>query len=403
MKTNKKFILLVAENSIANIGHYAAFAIITIYLLTVVKFSVLTTSYMLLFISISFKFSRVIFASLLGYIHPRLIMPLSLGMCSIGYLALAFFTTPFSVFMILFIIGVGYGINNLLIKLFASIPDTNNIEQSTLVKFSIISVGINIAAAIGPLISNVLYLHLPLQSVFIFSALVYATSCVIAIFLPITIQQHMIPKKQIIKNLVLCFKNYDLLLASILSIFYWFLYAQFYSSMPIYIAKGIHYPQFLGSFFTLNALIVILFSTFMARFAINKNLSNRFLINAAFFLFVIGFYLLWARNNIIFTYIVFVIWTFAEIMMVPAISALLINNLAINLRLIALTINTACMGIGEGLGNFFGAYLSGLCLKTGNWSDLFAVLLTISIIFFFTGLFFSYKQKLFLFLQKDNL
>jgi predicted MFS family arabinose efflux permease len=107
---------------------------------------------------------------------------------------------------------------------------------------------------------------------------------------------------------------------------------------------------------------------------------------------MIGFLLLWLYQNLWLTYIAFIIWTFAEIIIVPSLNALAINSSAVNLHLTIFSINTVAMGVGEGLGNFFGAYFAGHCLLSGCWSDLFGILLIMSILFFVTGLLCSYKS-----------
>lgn len=384
------WLLLLSENMLSNLGLFSIYALLSVYFLTVLKYSPLLTSYLLLFSTLSLRLARVVFAPVINLLGIRQSFIYSLGLCALGYILMGLSTSPWLIMVCLILVGTGYGANSLLIKVITATLSQS--QDSYFLKYAKMGVATNIGAAAGPLIGNYLMIHQPAGYTCFFSAAVFLIGTIIAAVFPVTFPETK-PQKISMKEIVTHFKLKTLRMPVILAIFGWFLYAQFFTSLPIFVSKGLMKENMLGTLFFINASIVILGSVPLSQLAIKVLKNETMIVACSFILFAIGFLALGSFYYLSTAYFAIVIWTVAEILLIPALSALVAKTSQEEHRTVSFAINAVAMGIGEGAGNFFGTYLSKFGLHFGAWNITFLSLMVIAILFTVICMVFTVRER----------
>ncbi len=382
---------LLMENMLSNLGLFSLYALLSVYFLTILKYSPLLTSYLLLFSALSLRVTRIVFSPLINFFGTKQTFVYSLGLCALGCFLMGLTASPWVIMICLILLGTGYGTNSLLIKVFTAAAMSKS-QDTHFMKYAKMSVATNIGAAFGPLIGNYLMLHHPKEWLCFFPAIIFFISAIVA-KLSFSKFPETEPTKISIEGIVAHFKIKSLRGPIILTIFGWFLYAQFFTSLPIFVSNGLMRKNLLGVLFFINAAIVILFSVPIGKFAI-RILKNEFTIIACSFgLFAIGFFALGSFHYIITAYFAIFIWTVAEILLIPALSALVASGCPKEHHTVGFAMNALAMGIGEGAGNFSGTFLSGFGLRFNAWNITFLSLTIISALFTIVCIIFSTRKE----------
>ena len=72
---------LLMENMLSNLGLFSLYALLSVYFLTILKYSPLLTSYLLLFSALSLRVTRIVFSPLINFFGTKQTFVYSLGLC----------------------------------------------------------------------------------------------------------------------------------------------------------------------------------------------------------------------------------------------------------------------------------------------------------------------------------
>lgn len=381
--------LLLVQNGFAYLAQTAFFSLAAVYFANVLNYSLQTTAWMMVYISIVLRTTRILFSPILDLIPFNVAFPFSLLLCAFGFLGLGIVKNPFYVALVILPIGIGYGVNNILIKYVLSEIKSNN---STLNRFTKFGVSVNLGAAIGPLVGNFF-----ISSHYQFGVSAFCSGIFfIAFFIAILIAKDNklnYPKqkwsKTIIKYLRLPnYRNYF-----ILSCIGWFFYSQLISALPLLMSEGLSAEKLIGFIFFINALISILFPIKLMKVVQEHTLDKRKILNFSFCLYTTGFLIVAFFPNLIFLFLSVIIISFAEIIMLPTLNSYLIQIIPSEERIVGFTLSSLTMGFGEGIGAFIGTHAIAIGEKYNQWHLPFILISIISVFLMVAG-FLIHKKSL---------
>lgn len=375
---SKTYVLLLWCNGLSSFGHFSAYGLLAIYFINTVKVPIEKVSFILLFFAIVLRASRLIFAPLIEIFSVRSALFYSMISCAFGYALLIEAKAIPIIFFALLLIGIGYGTNGLIIRSIISFVKKNN----TLSGYAALNMVTNLAAAVGPLCGTLFMTKYPHYGLCLFSASVFAITATIIGLFPIHSYSEM-DNVFCFKGLFKLFFDKNFRFVFYITIFSWFLLAQFFSLLPLYLTKGLNSSFLLGSIYLLNSTIIVLFSLPLNRWITHRSISLFWQLFFSFLLFFIGFLMLILFQNRGGFYLSILAWSFAESVMTPALNFLIIKVTQPNLRFSGFAMNGIAMGIGEGIGNFTGVTIASYCLAAQQWNSAFCLLACLSLGFCF--------------------
>lgn len=369
------FAFVVGEYSICNLGHFAVMAILSLFLITSLHLAAIEAGGILLFASLSFRLSRVFIAPLANRLPVKQATYLALFLTSLGYLCMSFAHTAVIVMALLLMVGIGHGTNSLLVKTMTANAKNRAgaYDTSLFLRYSLLTTGINLAAAVGALIGSALLLHSSASSVFILASVMYALAGCVALRLP-SQEQEQVRQTNWSVELRRSLRVPALWRAMLVAALGWFLYTQSYASLPLFVTQGVHRADLLGTMFALNAVLVVIGQLPISRATARLRLPIAECATLAFLIFAAGFALLWLIPIWQMIYAAVALWTLAEILLMPALDTLVAEGSLPEYKRMAFTLNSVAVSIGEGLGNLVGVSLASLLLKTGEINGLYALL-----------------------------
>lgn len=361
----------------ANLGQWAVVAILSLYLLDVLELPAGQAAPLLLYASLAFRLTRFFLAPLLDRLRARTALLLAVGLTGCGYLGLAASSGPLPLLVLLPAIGAGYGTNSLVVKALAA--EGRAAGDGALVRYASVNTGLNVAAALGPWIGSTLFFEVGHRSVFLMAA---ATSCVAGL---LALRQPAVawrPRgtttwRQGVRTSL---ATPGMRHAALLLAMGFLLYAQLFATLPIFTTQVLDAEHLLGTFFALNAVLVICLQVPLSRLWLHRGLDHRRLIPGGYVLYGAGFALLWAVPEWPAAYVTVALWTIGEIALVPSVDALVAASVPRELRLIGFSLTAAAMAAGEGLGAFAGVGLAGRLEDGGDLRHLYAVFAVLSVL-----------------------
>ena len=361
------FLFLLGEWSISHLGHFAVLAILSIYFLRTLALPAGQAATLMLLASLSFRLIRIFLAPLLDRLPTRTAILLALSLCCAGYLGLATTTNVFTTGALLVAIGAGYGTNALAVKTLAG---RSRGAESPLLRYASLSTGLNLAAALGPIVGNALFLHWHPRSAFSLAACAYGLSALVALGLPDD-ERTSTRRPNWIAGMRLVLRLSALRKAMLFTALGWFLYAQLYATLPLFVRAGVGRAELLGTFFSLNAVLVVGGQLPLSRLLLRWRLPAGRLVQAAYLSFAAGFALLWLWPYWQVAYGSIVLWTIGEMLLMPALDTFVAQATTDEHRLVAFALNAIAVGAGEGLGNFVGVAMAGWLLEVGALHHLY--------------------------------
>ena len=388
MEKNKLFYTLMLCNGLSNMGHFTVYALLAVYFLNYIPLSSEKTSFLLFFAAVSMRLSRILFAPIIDLIGSQKSMFISMMLCSLGYLLLGLTHKSIFIMLSLLIIGVGYGSNSLIIKCLIS-----SVKHGTLSsRFIWLNVATNIMASIGPFIGNLILINFPTYCLFLFSASLFFITAIIILLSKTDVA--FVPQQNLIKEVKSQLRLRKTYYVILLAVFCWFLIAQFFSFLPIYITNGLNQQPIIGQVFLINSAIIILLSIPISNFLTKHRILMQRQLLIFFVTFLIGLIILMAQQNIFGLYLAAILWSIGELIMTPALNTLVAKMVNKTALLSTFAINAIAMGIGEGLGNFIGVLLAGYSSDNKNWSISFLILLIFTFTFIIFLILKNIKKKL---------
>ncbi len=362
------FGILFSEWTLCNIGHYCLLAILSLYLLVTLHLGASTAALLLLFASLAFRLARFFAAPLIDHLSPRFALLLSALLGCLGYVGLIFASHPLLLMMLFCMIGISYGSNSLIVKTLAA----SGLGASRLLRYASINTGLNIGAAVGPIVGNTLFLYWNPHLLFLFPACMFILAGSICILLP-TVETQAARQSRWIENLRTALR-YSIVRHNMLFVFAgFFLYSQLYSTLPLVTRLLFHTPALLSSFFALNALLVVLLQIPATRLIISMGFSPRLLLHVSLFMYIAGFILIWLLPYWQMAFPAIVLWTGGEMFIFPALDTLLAGGIPPSLRITCFSLNAVAIALGEGVGSLLGVWIVGLLAPLGQIRYLYAL------------------------------
>jgi MFS transporter, DHA1 family, multidrug resistance protein len=369
------FYFVIAEFSLCNLGNYAVLAILSIYFVHSLNLPAAQAGGLMLFTSLSSRLSRVFLAPLIDRFPVRQSTFMALFLASVGYLGMSVVRTPLLVLLMLLIAGVGHSTNTLLVKtMTAQAKSSGKPRQSPFLRYASLTIGVNLAAAVGSVLGSILLFRWSPAGVFLIAAVTYGLSGFIAMLIPASEVESNPRRPKWGIALRLSLRLPALWRAILFAFMGWFLYTQSYASLPLFISEAVHRPELLGSVFALNAILVVAGQLPVSKTILYLRLPTSQSVLLAFLAFACGFALLWFFPGWQIVYAAVTLWTLGEMLLMPALDTLVAEGALVEHKQVAFAVYSVAVGLGEGLGNLFGVSLVGFLLKSGNVSYLYTLL-----------------------------
>ncbi|MGY3622360.1 MFS transporter [Bradyrhizobium sp. USDA 10063] len=344
-----------AQNFLNNYGYFAPLSALGLYFLDR-SLSAAQVGTLLLLLSVSGRASRALFAPLLDRIPTRHALTTTYLMMGAGYIIVAESSAFVGAALGLFLVGTAYGSCSLLLRVIAVRLCQGQSLRLMLVK---LAVGTNIAATLGPLLSSLLYVQMAPNAPFLVTGLVMvAGGLVYHAFLGNGLPA-LDRGGNWWKSLAYSAKRSDLRLVFVATAFTWFALAQIFSFAPIVLGRLLAGPEIVWTIAALNAALVVGASMPLMKRLERAHVGAVESLILSAVLVLACFALLSAFVNLFTLYLAVALLTVVEIIALPSLSVLLVQNTPGRDHLALLGINAVGMGLGEALGNFVGAVLGG--------------------------------------------
>ncbi|MCK1310972.1 MFS transporter [Bradyrhizobium sp. 45] len=342
-----------AQNCLNNYGYFAPLSVLGVYLLDR-SLSAAQVGTLLLLLSASGRASRALFAPLLDRIPTRCALTTTYLVMGAGYTIVAESAAFVGTALGLFMVGTAYGSCSLLLRVISVRLREDQSLRLMLVK---LAVGTNIAATLGPLLSSLLYVQMAPNAPFLVTGLVMVSGGLVC---------HAFLGNELPvldrggnwwKSLLHSATRSDLRLVFVATAFTWFALAQIFSFAPIVLGRLLAGPEIVWTIAGLNAALVVGASMPLMKALERAHVDDVGSLILSAILVLACFALLSGFVNLFTLYLAVALLTVVEIVALPSLSVLLVQNTPGRDHLALLGINAIGMGLGEALGNFVGAVL----------------------------------------------
>ncbi|MCK1612705.1 MULTISPECIES: hypothetical protein [unclassified Bradyrhizobium] len=342
-----------AQNCLNNYGYFAPLSVLGVYLLDR-SLSAAQVGTLLLLLSASGRASRALFAPLLDRIPTRCALTTTYLVMGAGYTIVAESAAFVGTALGLFMVGTAYGSCSLLLRVISVRLREDQSLRLMLVK---LAVGTNIAATLGPLLSSLLYVQMAPNAPFLVTGLVMVSGGLVC---------HAFLGNELPvldrggnwwKSLLHSATRSDLRLVFVATAFTWFALAQIFSFAPIVLGRLLAGPEIVWTIAGLNATLVVGASMPLMKALERAHVDDVGSLILSAILVLACFALLSGFVNLFTLYLAVALLTVVEIVALPSLSVLLVQNTPGRDHLALLGINAIGMGLGEALGNFVGAVL----------------------------------------------
>ncbi|HSR25115.1 MAG TPA: MFS transporter [Candidatus Eisenbacteria bacterium] len=364
------FGFLLAEWMLCNVGQWGVVSVLSLYLLTTLRLAPGVAAALLLFATVSFRLTRFFVAPVLDRLPPRGALLLSVSTAALAYLALAFFPPAVPLMIAaLPLVGAGYGSNALMVKALAA-----GREQGRLIRYGSINAALNAGAAIGPLLGTWLFLHVSSRAAFAMAGLCFAAAALVVLGLRQRGPAALGPPVHWLAALRRCLAIPDLRRALVFTALAFFLYSQLYAILPISATGLLGAPDALGAYFALNAILVIGAQIPISRRAARGNVAPARLVQLGYASFGAGFLLVWLWPSWQVAFLAVVVWSLAEMLVLPGIDATTAGALPADLRISGFSLASVATAAGEGGGSFVGVAAAGQLVLHHQLREWYGVL-----------------------------
>jgi len=374
-EVNKNIKNLFIQEIITSFGYLAPLSLLAIFLSENKDIHTDKIGFAMLISSITARWGRLLFSPIFDKIKANILLSIMQFAGAIGYYLLSFYQNYSVIILSLTLIGLFYGSNSIITRVLTSFLDKNNNSTK---KFSILHIGTNISATIGPIIINLIYIYSNKNFAFLFMAIFLTISGLFTFF---SMKNTNIPvQKNLIKTIFqLIFKKslwhiYFLILIS------WFFCAQLYSLAPILLSHILKNNSYIWIIAAINGTLVIFISLKINTIINNYSKNYYFQISISLILAILGFSSLIIYHSVFNIILGVLFLTFSEILFIPAFQALLAEYVPDDSRVAIFAIYALFMGIGEGTGYFFGTKSLDFLNTDYTWYNNSLYFLTIFII-----------------------
>ncbi len=373
---NKNIRNLFIQEIITSFGYLAPLSMLAIFLSENKEIHTDKIGFAMFISSITARWGRLLFSPIFDKIKANLLLSLMQITGAIGYYLLSFYQNYSVIILSLILIGLFYGSNSIITRVLTSFSDKNNNNSTK--KFSILHIGTNISATIGPIIINLIYIYFNKNFAFLFLGIFLTFSGLFTFFSMKNIE---IPvQKNLLKTIFQFLFRKDLWHIYFLILISWFFCAQLYSLAPILLSHILKNNSYIWIISAINGAMVIFISLKINTIMNNYSKNYYFQISISLILAIFGFSSLIIYHSVFNIVLGVLFLTFSEILFIPAFQALLAEYVPEDSRVAIFAIYALFMGIGEGTGYFFGTKSLDFLNTDYSWYNNSLYFLTIFII-----------------------
>lgn len=357
------------EYLLTHLGYFAVLPILPILLNRVHELSMLQVGTIMVFFTLMVRASSMLFGGILDRLPYKAGMLGCLFATSSSFLLLPFATSLWQIYLLLAVAGAGISLNGIIAKTIASATVKEDADHVRV--FGLINLFVNLAAASGPLIGTFLlgegYYTIILLVV---GSFYMAAFCLITFFLKGISKENenkiLNENEEDEKRKYFWMEYYDLIFKdpeyrrmSFLNVIGWFLYAQLFTGIPLYLVEQFSIKSELGTFYTLNAVLIIAFQMTISKFVSTLQKDRGFQLDrfwgGSFLLFGIAFLIAGlSSHSILLLYLAVTVFTFGEMFFTPITNAIFSAMAKPGKRSLYFNARSLSEAIGEGIGVYLG-------------------------------------------------
>lgn len=372
----KAMLTLTCEWTISNIGYYGMLSILPVYFLHTLRLSPALSGLLVLLTSVSFRLNRILLASVVDKIPAHRATAMALAAGAAGFVGLALVRSTIAIALLIPVVGTGGSVNTLTVKVFAAALRRPAGAEGTpaLVRFASLATGLNAAAAIGPLLASVLFLHGTAGPVFGLAALTYGSSSLLWLRLgrhPAVAAPSSAPRVRWLRSLTAQLTGRATRRVLFLATLGFVLYAPLYAVLPLFVRAGLHAPALAGTFFAANATLVIAGQLPVSRLLVWWGAGMPAIIAAGFACFGAGFTAIWLWPRIPVAFGAVAFWTLGEMLVMPSLDAWMAQVTPDRDRVSAFALIGGAMSVGDAVGAAAGVAIAGWLAERGRIQDIY--------------------------------
>lgn len=340
---------IVLHYLLSYLGYYGLLSTLVVAL-TAASFNGGQTAVLVMVFALTNKVASIPLAPWLDRVPAAHSVLLGCVMAGAAFVSLRFATGMSMTVISLGLAGVGISINALASKQLAAAASDRIEKRSQL--FSLISIGVNIAAAVAAPLALLLVERKQHGQVLLAVAAIYCIAGVTTFLNRATVQRGSHPARTWSLDVYLAVLREPGLRAFLLiNMFYWFLYGQLFNVLAVYVSETLNTPASLGWLYTLNALLVVVLQLVVTRLADRwtggRQLTTVVLSYALFALSFLAACLVPGYGGAV----VFVLlFTVAEMMFVPSGDVLIVRLIRQQNRAVGYSIFAVSTALGEAFG-----------------------------------------------------
>jgi Na+/melibiose symporter-like transporter len=358
---------LLAQWTMSNLAHFGVMAVVSLYLLTVLRLPPVVAATSLFGIILASRLSRLLAMPAMDWLGGRGGLRLGLALGLAGNLGLWLAPWPPAVVLLLVAVGAAYSTTALAIKtIVARLP-----VDSRLMRYAAINLCLNLGAAAGPLLTNALFLHWRPRGAFLAGAAAYGLALLLS-----TRLRRLPPIESagsgLRGQLRAALASLGLWRALLLNTLGFFLYSQLYATLPLYVGTVLRQPDFLGVLLAINGAFAVAVQMPVMRLAA-RLAGPTALVLLAFAGYAAGFATVWLTASWIACTAAVLVWTLSETLLFPAVDAMFADPKRSGDTLVAFTAAGVSAAVGEALGSLTGVALAGLLAASGALPTVYAV------------------------------
>lgn len=338
--------------------YFGLMSVFAIYVSEVLQFSATRTSVVIMTVGIGSKIARLLVAPLIDKLTPDKAAILGLYGLFISSVILGVSVNFYAVCLSAFLFSLCYGFNSMLVR---TIIGLNNDDDQRTMLYIRLSVITNIASLFAPLVAIYLFENLsPIAPFYLISLM---SGLLLILGSHRSVEWNQIPNQSSwLLSLRTQFVDITYIKYFIITFMCWFIYAQLFSSIPIYIHDMTGSSTSFSVILIINAVSVIVLSKCWQKLHKRFSLRHITAIEISLALHAAGYLGLHYSTTFPQACLSVLIWSAGEILLFPSLQSSIAGYSSKQTLVSVLIINSIAMGLGEGLGVFTGIML----LKTSD-------------------------------------
>ncbi|HEX6342174.1 MFS transporter [Umezawaea sp.] len=365
--TRRATTYVVTHYLLVYLGYYGVVSTLVVAL-TAASFNTAQIAALVVVFSLTNKIANIPLAPWLDRMPAAQSVLLGCSMAGVGFVSLRFSSGMTMTVLSLAFAGAGISINALATKQLAAAASDRIANHSTL--FSLISMGVNIAAAVAAPVALFFVDREMHDQVLLAIAAIYVAAGVVAFLRRDTVRTRRTTKATSFRRYLDVLVEPGMRRFLLINSFYWIIYGQLFTVLAVYVSSTLGSPRLLGWLYTGNALLVVFLQLFVTRFA-NRVAKGRALtiVVLSYGLFAVSFLTPQLVPGYLGAVLFVVLFTIAEMMFVPSGDVLIVGLINPESRAVGYSLFAISTALGEALGSGAGvaAYRYLVDQGRGGW------------------------------------